>query len=285
MLELIKKLFWVSRPISWINTAYPFAAGFIVTGGRSAFVLVIGTLFFLVPYNLTMYGVNDVYDYESDIRNPRKGGIEGALAGRKYHRAILIAAVLTMLPFLGYLLTTGSRLSKIWLLFAVFMVLAYSLPKLRFKERPLLDSFTSATHFVSPLIYALLLTGWHISYVPAVVAFFAWGMASHAFGAVQDIVPDREASIASIATVLGARHTIYLICGLYALAALALLAYGAWGVVVAIAVIPYLLNAGRYRLITDATSLTVNAGWRRFLLLNLFAGFIVTQVLIWSRIL
>ena len=26
-----------------------------------------------------MYGINDVFDYASDLRNPRKGGIEGGL--------------------------------------------------------------------------------------------------------------------------------------------------------------------------------------------------------------
>ena len=36
---------------------------------------------------------------------------------------------------------------------------AYSAPVLRFKERPVLDSFTSAMHFVGPLLYALVLVG------------------------------------------------------------------------------------------------------------------------------
>ena len=68
-----------SRPLSWINTAFPFAAAYLLTTGRFDATLVIGTIFFLVPYNLAMYGINDVFDYESDLRNPRKGGVEGAL--------------------------------------------------------------------------------------------------------------------------------------------------------------------------------------------------------------
>ena len=48
---------------------------------RRAFV--VGTLFFLVPYNLLMYGINDVFDYASDLRNPRKGGIEGGLVAAR----------------------------------------------------------------------------------------------------------------------------------------------------------------------------------------------------------
>src|SRR5690606_16943815 len=72
-----------SRPVSWINTAYPFAAAYLLAGGGVTTTLVVGTLWLLIPYNLLMYGVNDVFDYESDLRNPRKGGIEGVVLPRR----------------------------------------------------------------------------------------------------------------------------------------------------------------------------------------------------------
>ncbi|MET0812743.1 MAG: prenyltransferase, partial [Microbacterium sp.] len=75
--SVVKQLFVSSRPVSWINTAYPFAAAYLLTAREIDLTLVIGTLFFLVPYNLAMYGINDVFDYESDLRNPRKGGTHG----------------------------------------------------------------------------------------------------------------------------------------------------------------------------------------------------------------
>lgn len=61
-----------SRPLSWINTAFPFAAAYLVTTGRIDAILLVGALFFLIPYNLLMYGINDVFDYESDLRNPAR---------------------------------------------------------------------------------------------------------------------------------------------------------------------------------------------------------------------
>ena len=79
---MIKELLLTSRPISWVNTAYPFAAAYLLAGGGIDWKFVVGTLFFLIPYNLLMYGVNDVFDYESDLRNPRKGGVEGALLAK-----------------------------------------------------------------------------------------------------------------------------------------------------------------------------------------------------------
>jgi len=66
----LRALAIASRPVSWINTAYPFAAVAILTTGRVDAAFVVGTLFFLVPYNLLMYGVNDVFDYASDLANP-----------------------------------------------------------------------------------------------------------------------------------------------------------------------------------------------------------------------
>jgi len=89
----VREVLAASRPFSWINTAYPFAAGYLLaTGGRIDATFVVGTLFFLGPYNLLMYGINDVFDYASDLRNPRKGGIEGGLVepgrARRVHRRL-----------------------------------------------------------------------------------------------------------------------------------------------------------------------------------------------------
>ena len=134
---MIRALFVSSRPLSWVNTAFPFAAAYVLTAGVDL-TLVIGTLYFLIPYNLAMYGINDVFDYESDLRNPRKGGIEGAVLDRSMHRPTLIAVAITNIPFLVYLVAVGSPLSWLVLAISIAAVIAYSAPGLRFKERPFL---------------------------------------------------------------------------------------------------------------------------------------------------
>ena len=275
------KLLLISRPISWPNTAYPFAAAYIVTAGIISWPLIIGTLFFLFPYNLLMYGINDVYDYESDIKNPRKGGIEGMRESKALHPLILKSSVLFSLPFVLYLFFIGSIVSNIVLFAVLFFVVAYSFKGLRFKEIPFLDSATSSLHFVGPMIYALTLTGFEAKDLPHVLAFFAWGMASHAFGAVQDIIPDRQASISSIATVLGAKMTVRFALSLYMLSGLLLALTGSTGaMVVALLSLLYIANIYSYRSVTDADSQQTNSGWRRFLWLNYITGFIVTIVLL-----
>ncbi|MBD3778684.1 MAG: prenyltransferase [Micrococcales bacterium] len=284
----MRQVLAASRPFSWVNTAYPFAAGYLLaTGGRVDATFVVGTLFFLVPYNLLMYGVNDVFDYASDLRNPRKGGIEGALvdpaAARAVHRRILWASGLSVLPFLVWLLAVGSAAAAVTLLVVVFLVVAYSAPVLRFKERPVLDSATSAMHFVGPLLYALVLVGADLgsrSVWPVLVAFVLWGMASHAFGAVQDVRADREGGIGSVATVLGAHATVVGATAAYLLAAVVLVALPWPGWLAALLPLPYAANAARFWSVRDEDCERANAGWRVFLWLNLVVGFLVTMLLI-----
>lgn len=277
MIETIKTLFWVSRPISWINTAYPFAVAYYLSTGKIDARLLIGTLFFLIPYNLLMYGINDVFDYESDLRNPRKGGIEGALLEPRFHRLTVVSAVFSSVPFVLYLTFVGSSESTGWLYFFLFTVIAYSARGLRFKEKPFLDSLTSASHFVGPAVFGLSLAGANLANGETLLylaAFTLWGIASHAFGAVQDVRADREGGIASIATAIGARATVRF----------AWIAYSAAGAMVSftgssslyLAALPYLVIVGRFWNITDLTCEQANKGWKLFIWLNFFAGAVVT---------
>jgi 4-hydroxybenzoate polyprenyltransferase len=281
--KLLKALFWSSRPISWINTAFPFAAGYFLISGSLDLKLLIGSLFFLIPYNLLMYGVNDVFDYESDLRNPRKGGIEGALLAPSLHLPVLLVALHLPVPFVWYLIGAGNQVSNLVLAAVLFTVLAYSLKYLRFKEVPFLDSITSAAHFVGPLVYGIALAGGNFNnsmLVMILVAFSLWGMASHAFGAVQDVKADREAGIASIATVLGARSTVWLAMIGYVSAGLVALFLGDRFSFASLAVIPYLFVVGREWDIDDQNCERANRGWRRFIWLNFFAGAVVSSLII-----
>ena len=278
-----RQLLASSRPLSWVNTAYPFAAAYLLAGGGVDLPLVVGTLFFLVPYNLLMYGVNDVFDHESDLRNPRKGGIEGIVLDRRWHAVTLWSAGLLALPFVVALLLWGGLASAVVLVIVVAAVVGYSAPGLRLKERPVLDSITSSLHFMGPAAFGLALTGAPVGLTAAasLAAFFLWGMASHAFGAVQDVQPDRAAGIGSIATVIGAAATVRLSIGLYAAAGVTMLLAGWPAMLAGLLVLPYLLSTWPFRSLPDEQAEQANRGWRRFLWLNLVTGFLLTQLLIW----
>ncbi|WP_458107784.1 prenyltransferase [Arthrobacter sp. R3-55] len=283
---LVPQALLASRPVSWINTAYPFAAAMLLTTREIDWVLIVGTFYFLIPYNLAMYGINDVFDYESDLKNPRKGGIEGALLQPHLHRPMLWLAAVTNVPFLLVLALAGGPAAWISLSVSAFAVVAYSVAGLRFKERPVLDSLTSSTHFVSPAVVGLALAGANVTpgLIILLAAFFLWGMAAHAFGAVQDIEPDRQAGIGSIATVIGARKTVRLAVVLWLVAGLAMLATPWPGPLAAIIAIPYIVNCAPHWNVTDTTAARTNVAWRRFIRLNYGSGFLVTLIFIlqWS---
>ncbi|NCO10901.1 prenyltransferase [Candidatus Saccharibacteria bacterium] len=285
MNEKVKLLLASSRPVSWINTAYPFAAAYIVLGGALDLMFWIGTLFFLIPYNLLMYGVNDVFDYESDIKNPRKGGVEGAVTPKHHHRLILISSFISCLPFVVWLAILGNPTSFAVLLGVLFFVVAYSLKGLRFKEKPILDAVTSSLHFVGPFIYALSLFAFPVEAWPYVIAFFFWGMASQAFGAVQDIIPDKKAGIQSVATVFGAQRTVLFSAVLYILAAIVVLGTGLQNIAIAACALVYAVNVIPFARVSNKTSGVTRLGWKRFLWINYFVGFVITLQLIISTVL
>jgi len=276
----LKTLFVSSRPISWINTAFPFIAGYLTTGGPVNAYFFVASFYFLVPYNFLIYIVNDVFDYESDVRNPRKNSIEGGLLPPETHRIMLSVTVLFNAIVLVYLLAFGSMFANLFLAAIVFGAVSYSLPPIRLKVRPFLDSINSSFHFVSPLLFALILTGWSSQYWLYVSAFFLWGCASHAFGAVQDINADRKANIGSIATYLGARNTVRLSLLLYSAAVLLLAVLGWPEIIVCFPLLAYVAMVAPYRNLTDKNAEKANAGWRKFLLLNQFTGFVITTLLI-----
>lgn len=272
---------WSSRPLSWINTAFPFGLAYYVTTQSFDWLLLVGCIFFLLPYNLLMYGINDVFDYESDIRNPRKGGVEGAVLPPEVHATTIIVSVLALVPFLIPLVAWGSLESTGVLALSLFFVVAYSAKGIRLKEIPFVDSLTSSAHFVMPAIYGLVLAGAPLTTLTALllIAFFLWGMASHAFGAVQDVVADREAGVASIATVIGAKGTVRFAVALYALAGV-VMALAPWPLpLIAPVALIYIVTIAPWWSVVDEAAESANKGWRRFLLLNFVAGAVVVLVL------
>ena len=270
-----------SRPLSWVNTAFPFGLTYYLFVAEFDALFVVGTLFFLIPYNVLMYGINDVFDYESDLRNPRKGGVEGALLGPELHRPMVLLSALLPLPFLVPLILWGSLLSTGVLALALFFVVAYSAKNFRFKEIPFVDSVTSSLHFVMPAVFAMALVGAELTglSLTLLASFFFWGMASHAFGAVQDVLADREAGVGSIATAIGAKGTVRFAVVLYLVAGLVVVATP-WPLpLIAPVALLYVGALAPGWSVSDEDAWKANRSWKWFLGLNFVAGAVVVLVL------
>lgn len=280
----LKEILITSRPFWWVNTAAPFIASYYIINGYVNLTLLIGVFYFAFAYNLLMYGVNDIYDYESDIKNPRKiaAGIDGSVLAKTKHPKLWRWIYIISVPPTVYLFLVGNSSSNTWLIIMLFLVFAYSIKGLRFKEIPLVDSATSSFHYTSPFIFGSLLAGAGFQYVPAFATFYIWVMANHAFGAIQDIEPDKEAGIASVATKLGSARTIIFVLIAYIIAAsLPLVFYGTQGIIATLLLAPYVyIVAKTLPKRHDSNSPLFSKGWKQFLYVNYAVGFIFTLILL-----
>src|SRR3712207_1423165 len=76
--RVLSRLLHISRPVLWINTIGPAVVGMWLGGELWRWEALPILLWLTLPFNLLIYGVNDVFDQETDAKNPRKGSLEGA---------------------------------------------------------------------------------------------------------------------------------------------------------------------------------------------------------------
>jgi 4-hydroxybenzoate polyprenyltransferase len=203
---VIWRLFQISRPVLWINTVGPATIGMWLSGDLWRWEFSPILLWLTLPFNLLIYGVNDVFDQETDAKNPRKGTLEGARIRREEVRHIWRGVLLTNLPFLIYFVFFLPSLATLWMGLYALLFAGYSVPPARFKARPYLDSLSNAA-YAFPLVFVPLALSASPVW-PAAVGLMAWSAAKHTFDAVQDVDEDRRVSIESTAVRLGPRGVV-----------------------------------------------------------------------------
>jgi 4-hydroxybenzoate polyprenyltransferase len=198
---VILPLLYISRPLLWINTVGPATIGMWLAGNLFTWGALPILLWLTHPFNLLIYGVNDVFDQETDAKNPRKGTLEGARIDRSEVRPLVLVIIFTNAPFLIYALLFAPFSATAWMLLYALVFLGYSVPPARFKARPYLDSLSNAA-YAFPLVFVPLALGegpvWS-----AALGLMAWSAAKHTFDAVQDVDEDRRAGITTTAVRLG----------------------------------------------------------------------------------
>ena len=198
---MILRLLYISRPVLWINTVGPATVGMWLAGDLWSWGALPIILWLTLPFNLLIYGVNDVFDQETDAQNPRKGTLEGARIEISEVRPIALGVALSNVPFLVYFAFFVPPSAVAWMLLYALLFVGYSVPPARFKARPFLDSLSNAA-YAFPLVFLPLALGkgpvW-----PAAVGLMAWSAAKHTFDAVQDVNEDRMVGITTTAVRLG----------------------------------------------------------------------------------
>lgn len=207
---MFKYLLKISRPRFWLYLAGPFIIGYILGINSMSDVLslgfILGILFFLIPANIFLYGINDYFDYDTDRLNPKKQSKE-QLVTSKLRSVLLFWLIGCLVLFFAYALTVRAG-SKLILLIFFLLSAFYSAPPLRFKSTPVIDSISNVLYFLPGLLAYHELTGlfphWSL-----ILAFACWTTAMHLYSAIPDIKFDRKAGLKTTAVVLGKKMSLW----------------------------------------------------------------------------
>lgn len=212
----LRFLIKVSRPRFWIYVFGPYlvglAAGILTRGDLLRLDVLIFAIFFLLPANLLIYGINDIFDWETDRLNPKKAEYE-MLVRPESHRRLGIWIAFLNLPFLvaAFFLAPHALPS---LAGFVFFSAFYSAPPIRAKAKPIIDSVFNVL-YVFPGAFAFQMINGAFPPLLVFAAGWLWTMAMHAYSAIPDIDADREAGVSTVATMLGRSGTLVLCLACY----------------------------------------------------------------------
>ncbi|WP_436900313.1 prenyltransferase [Halovenus halobia] len=268
-------LFWLSRPRFWLYLAGPVVVGVAYGASSTAeyFTPLSVALFayFLVPANIFLYGINDIFDADIDEDNPKKSddGKEVQYRGGRAVTVLVVLSALAAFAFVPVLPAVGVAA------LGGFLVLGatYSAPPLRFKTTPLLDSISNGLYIMPGLVAYAALAG---ELPPALVVAggWLWTMGMHTFSAIPDIEPDQSAGIQTTATVLGHDRTLAYCAGCWLAAAVSMgLVHPGFAAVFAI--YPMFI-AG-----IVLASVDIDRAYWWFPVLNTIAGAALTMAAIW----
>ncbi|QLK27006.1 prenyltransferase [Natrinema zhouii] len=271
--DQLSYLLTLSRPRFWLYLAGPVLVGVAyaadAVGDLFAPAAVALFAYFLLPANVFLYGINDVYDREIDAANPKKEDREARYRGQGY--VPLAVGLCAALPLLFAPLVGTAALP--WLVAFLVLGTAYSAPPARLKTTPPLDSISNGL-YVTPGAAAYAAVAGTQPPLLAIGGGWLWAMGMHTFSAIPDIEPDRETGIRTTATVLGERRS-YAYCGACWLASAA--AFGALDVRLGALMLVYPALVGSIAV----ASVAVDRAYWWFPAINTVVGTLLTMGGLW----
>ncbi|GMV36589.1 MAG: hypothetical protein AMXMBFR61_10970 [Fimbriimonadales bacterium] len=181
-------------------------------------------IFFLVPANLLLYGVNDLFDTDTDSQNPKKQLREHRVSGEE-RRVVAIGVAICAGLLIALVVLASSAFERVMLAAFLALSIGYSVPPLRFKARALLDSCSNVLYALPGFLGYYQASG-SLPVAPAVIAAWCWTAAMHLFSAVPDIESDRRVGLQTTATMLGPHGSLIACSILWTTAAVILIASG-----------------------------------------------------------
>lgn len=140
-------LIQISRPILWPILPLVFYLGLHATGTPVSGAAILELLLLTFPVNLLGCGLNDIYDYSSDLQSTRRPKIWGAVVSEADRPLVWRACLATVPLVVGGALVTRNAFNVAAACGLVLVAWAYSVPPVRLKERPPLDSLSNGLGF------------------------------------------------------------------------------------------------------------------------------------------
>jgi 4-hydroxybenzoate polyprenyltransferase len=192
-----------------------FGLGLLLSDGRFsgiAFIQVFLVTFF-AP--ILVFGVNDVFDYETDSQNPRKlNKFFGGIAEKKYHNFIIKSAILVSSLLILISVLTLNWLNFIAMIAAISTAWDYSFPGINLKSKPLGDVFSNIVGLGSIAVLGVSFGSldslfFNVPPERIVGIILALTMASLLAG-LADFESDEQAGITTTAIYIGKKWTVVL---------------------------------------------------------------------------
>jgi 4-hydroxybenzoate polyprenyltransferase len=204
----VRTLLHITRPRFWLYLAGTFLVGAVAASSTleqfASWQTLALFVYFLLPANLFLYGINDLADRDTDKHNAKKGMKEHLLAAREAGalRVWVWLSAFVSVGVAGVFAFRGLWLASILTLVFLALSAAYSAPPLRLKARPFFDSASNVLYVLPGLIgYAALTQA--LPSLWLVFGFACWAAAMHLFSAIPDIRADTKARLVTSATMLG----------------------------------------------------------------------------------
>jgi len=207
----------VSRPAGWLSFPALFLMGSVSSGGTTITPLFISQILLLsFPFCIFVYGINDIYDYESDKINPRKGLFEGIVLQPEYHSFVKHVAFFSISLLFFTSLLTLNIFNILVVALLVPLGYFYNAPPVRLKERPPLDSIINGIgYFFAPFFLGFsfsssffLNAGKGIFWI-GVCLITVVVMGFHSYSTIMDYSVDKKAGMKTFATVFGKRSAAF----------------------------------------------------------------------------
>lgn len=203
----------ISRPPLWPALPLVFCLGLAYGKdglGNPHFrwnaLMVLQMVWLSFPVCLYTFGINDIFDFASDMLNPRKNSLEGIRLDKRHHRLVEAAALGAAILFLFLSVLTRNFLNLFYTSAILCLAYVYSAPPWRLKRRPPLDVLSAGIMgFLAPFGLGFGFADNAAALPPQAYYFTFCVMGFHAFSTIMDYDVDKKVGDSTFAVAFGKR--------------------------------------------------------------------------------